>query len=476
MRRVDPAATRRRRRWTTRLRRGLLWAGVPIVLAAGAGGALLASRSPGGDSILHGASRGLWEASAALGFRVADIRVEGRETTDRETILDALGARPGTPILAVDPARAKQQLESLPWVRSAVIERRFPDTIYVRLVEREPMALWQHGGRIELIDRSGAVIPVTRLDRFAKLPMVVGEDAASHAAELLAMLASEPALAARVTAAVHVGGRRWNLRIGQHDRRAAPVGRPGGGMDRSCPPRSARAQFCNTTCRRSTCGFPTGLSCASLPSRQRRHRQPRKDARRRKTHDRDRRTADAREAADNLSAKRRAAARRRRPSSAGRPNRRTGRAAAWSRRSISAPPRSAALSPGSRPEQPQVVGIGHQIARGLRNGAIVDLEAAGTSVANAVHAAEEMAGETIQQVVANLSGGFAASRIVKAEIGVAGREIGETELQRVLDQGYRCASRATARSSIRSRSASRSTTAAASATRAACSASGSAST
>ena len=142
------------------------------------------------------------EASAALGLRVADIRVEGRETTDRETILDALGAHPGTPILAVDPVRAKQQLESLPWVRSALIERRLPDTIYVRLVEREPMALWQHGGKIELIDRSGAVIPVTRLDRFAKLPMVVGENAASHAAELLAMLSSEPDLAARVTAAV----------------------------------------------------------------------------------------------------------------------------------------------------------------------------------------------------------------------------------------------------------------------------------
>jgi cell division protein FtsQ len=94
-----------------------------------------------------------------------------------------------------------------------VIERRLPDTLYVRLVEREPLALWQHGGKIELIDRTGAVIPVARLDRFAKLPMVVGEDAASHAAELLAMLASEPDLAARVTAAVRVGGRRWNLRI-----------------------------------------------------------------------------------------------------------------------------------------------------------------------------------------------------------------------------------------------------------------------
>jgi cell division protein FtsA len=91
----------------------------------------------------------------------------------------------------------------------------------------------------------------------------------------------------------------------------------------------------------------------------------------------------------------------------------------------------------AEPERPQIIGIGHQLARGLRNGVIVDLEAAGASVAGAVHAAEEMAGETIQQVVANLSGGFSGSRIIKAEIGVAGREIGDSELQSVLEQGYR---------------------------------------
>jgi len=207
------AAKRLRRRWGARLRRGVLWSSVPVILAAGAYGAIVATHASGGESVLRSASRRLLEASVTLGLRVADIRVEGRATTDRETILEALGAHPGTPILAVDPVRAKQQLESLPWVRSALIERRLPDTIFVRLVEREPMALWQHGGKIELIDRSGAVIPVARLDRFAKLPMVVGQDAAADAAELLAMLASEPDLAARVTAAVDVGGRRWNLRI-----------------------------------------------------------------------------------------------------------------------------------------------------------------------------------------------------------------------------------------------------------------------
>ena len=87
-------------------------------------------------------------------------------------------------------------------------------------------------------------------------------------------------------------------------------------------------------------------------------------------------------------------------------------------------------------DNPRVLGIGHQISRGVRNGTIVDLEAAGTSVVNAVHAAEQMAGETIQQVVTNLSGGFFASRLVKAEISVTGREITDTEVQRVLEQGH----------------------------------------
>jgi cell division protein FtsA len=87
-------------------------------------------------------------------------------------------------------------------------------------------------------------------------------------------------------------------------------------------------------------------------------------------------------------------------------------------------------------DKPKVLGIGHQLSRGVRNGSIIDLEAAGLSVLNAVHAAEEMAGETIGRVVANLSGGFSASRIIRAEISVTGREIGDADMQRALEHGY----------------------------------------
>jgi cell division protein FtsQ len=209
------AAPRRRRRsaFFGRVCRFGLWVGVPVLLAGGLCGAVLLSRSPLGQAALQYTADRMLDGSARLGLVVGDIKVEGRETTDRETILTALGAAPGTPILAMSPRRAKEQLESLPWIRLAVVERRLPDTLYVRLVERKPLALWQHGGKLELIDREGTVIPVAHLDRFAKLPMVVGESAARHAADLLDMLATEPDLASRVSAAIRVGDRRWNLRI-----------------------------------------------------------------------------------------------------------------------------------------------------------------------------------------------------------------------------------------------------------------------
>ena len=84
----------------------------------------------------------------------------------------------------------------------------------------------------------------------------------------------------------------------------------------------------------------------------------------------------------------------------------------------------------------QIVGIGHQVARGVKNGVIVDIDAASQSILAAAHAAEQMAGETLTEVVVNLSGGFNASRLVKSDISLNGREITDSDMRRVLDHGH----------------------------------------
>lgn len=152
-------------------------------------------------------------ATADMGFRVENVLVIGRQETPRDELLKAVRLARGAPILAFDPEAAKQRIEALPWVRAASVQRRLPDTVFLRVVERRPLAIWQDKGRFALIDYDGKVIADTGIERFANLLMVVGDDAPAHAAELLEMLWNQPELMARVKAAVRVGGRRWNVRL-----------------------------------------------------------------------------------------------------------------------------------------------------------------------------------------------------------------------------------------------------------------------
>ena len=84
-------------------------------------------------------------------------------------------------------------------------------------------------------------------------------------------------------------------------------------------------------------------------------------------------------------------------------------------------------------EAPRIVGIGHQVSRGLRSGAVVDMEAAETAIRATVEAAEQMAGENIRQAIVNISGGTPESRLIAYEISIAGHEIGDSDLRRILD-------------------------------------------
>ena len=51
--------------------------------------------------------------------------------------------QPGQSIFAADLWSAPARLASLDWIASAEIHRRYPDAIFVTLVEKRPFALWQ---------------------------------------------------------------------------------------------------------------------------------------------------------------------------------------------------------------------------------------------------------------------------------------------------------------------------------------------
>jgi cell division protein FtsQ len=203
-----------RRRARPLWRGRLAMAAIILAVAASAGGAgWWVWQSSHLARVAEVAHAQLIDLSAKAGLTVQEILVTGRRNSPREALLAAVQLTRGSPTLAFDPHAAKARVEALPWVRSASVQRLLPNTVVVRLEERQPLALRQNQGKFRLIDERGDTIAVDRLDYFSDLIVVVGEDAPAHAGKLLELIATQPNLRDRVKAAVRVGGRRWNVRL-----------------------------------------------------------------------------------------------------------------------------------------------------------------------------------------------------------------------------------------------------------------------
>jgi cell division protein FtsA len=79
-----------------------------------------------------------------------------------------------------------------------------------------------------------------------------------------------------------------------------------------------------------------------------------------------------------------------------------------------------------------VIGVGHQVSRGVKCGAVVDMAEVEESIRSAVDQAERMAGVTIHEVVASLSAGAPRSFMAHGAVELEGQPIGEREMNRAI--------------------------------------------
>ena len=80
----------------------------------------------------------------------------------------------------------------------------------------------------------------------------------------------------------------------------------------------------------------------------------------------------------------------------------------------------------------RIIGVGHQSSLGLKAGTIVDMASATTAIGSAVNAAEQMCGETIREVLVNLSAGHVESHGATIEVVIAGHQVGDLDLRRAM--------------------------------------------
>lgn len=151
--------------------------------------------------------------TARSGLTLEQIQVRGRAHTPQDKLLTALGLTVGQPILGIDLVAIHDRIRHIGWVEQATVERRLPSTIHVTIRERVPVALLQTDSDHQLIDQSGTIITGADPREFSHLRVVAGDGAANKAAQILAILKTEPELFAAVWAVSFRAKRRWDVHL-----------------------------------------------------------------------------------------------------------------------------------------------------------------------------------------------------------------------------------------------------------------------
>jgi cell division protein FtsQ len=183
--------------------------GLAIVGVAG----IVLATNHRGERLVEAASDAVTNGTAAAGFRLADVRLDGASPQSSADILRAADLEKGAPLFALDLAGARRRVEQVGWVKSARIVRLYPDSVVIDVIERRLLAVWENNGRVGVIDATGVVAPEADPTKFARLPLVVGDGANVAAGHILPLVQARPRLMSRLDALVRVDDRRWDLRL-----------------------------------------------------------------------------------------------------------------------------------------------------------------------------------------------------------------------------------------------------------------------
>jgi cell division protein FtsQ len=162
-------------------------------------------------------SQAWYQFTAKQGFELENVIIQGQVNAPTSDILRAIDAMKGTPLFALNLEEIKKGLDSSSWIKASVVERRLPNSLYIAINERNPVAIWQSNNKLYLIDEEGERISGKDIAKFPDLILVVGDEANIYAKSLLDDLSASPDLMQKIISAVRYGNRRWDLNFEDDD-------------------------------------------------------------------------------------------------------------------------------------------------------------------------------------------------------------------------------------------------------------------
>lgn len=111
-------------------------------------------------------------------FMIKSVEIAGCEITETDQIKEIAGLNYNTSLIAIRPGQTEAKLLANPWIRSARVERMWPDGVKITLKEHEAAAIVIEGGhgneKMVYINAQGALIAEVNVGDDIDYPVITG--------------------------------------------------------------------------------------------------------------------------------------------------------------------------------------------------------------------------------------------------------------------------------------------------------------
>jgi hypothetical protein len=110
------------------------------------------------------AALAIYGAATASAFGFARLEIRGERYVDEGEVRALVGVAPGTNLFRLSTSAIEDRIVGLAPVKTAAVMVSLPDTVVVRIEEREPVLAWHVGERRLLVDAEGVVVAEEAVD------------------------------------------------------------------------------------------------------------------------------------------------------------------------------------------------------------------------------------------------------------------------------------------------------------------------
>ena len=158
-------------------------------------------------------------------FIIKTVNVSGSKNTDIEKIKKQFNFLVNTSILSVDNKKMNEIISQNEWIHFVNINKKFPSTINLVIVEHEPFVFWKKGNNNLIITKEFTLIEKFSLNNFSNQPQAKGNFDIEDLKKLYKALNNNNFDLSSITSFEFINSERWDLflkgnkkiMLGRHD-------------------------------------------------------------------------------------------------------------------------------------------------------------------------------------------------------------------------------------------------------------------